>query len=253
MKTRSILSAVLAIAGLLALTDKANACYCGAGRYAVSLRHCCAPVASQCCTVMKTCKQVVYQQKQHTCYRTCYEPVWEQKSVTATRYVAETQYRPCVQTVCKPVYETAEREVCYTVCKPIKQMQTIKVCSGRWETRTVEKCVVDPCNPCAPAVKVAQQCRVWVPAWVEKQVECVKYVAETVKKRIPYTVCKMVTEQRTVQVPYTVCKAVPYQTTVRCVRYVAKQVPYTVTRCEPVVVERQMPVQVCVPAACCGG
>ena len=88
---------------------------------------------------------------------------------------------------------------------------------------------------------------------VEKQVECVRYVRETVTKKVPCTVCKMVTDQRVCQVPYTVCVPQQYQTTVPCVRYVAKQVPYTVTRCEPQVVTVQVPVQVCCPApSCCG-
>jgi hypothetical protein len=130
-------------------------------------------------------------------------------------------------------------------------VQTVKVCCGHWETREVECCAPQACAPCAPAAKTTRQCRVWVPEIVEKQVECVKYVAETATKKVPYTTCKMVAEQVARQVPYTVCKAVPYQTTVSCVRYVAKQVPYTVTRCEPKVVTTQVPVQVCCPAVSC--
>ena len=65
----------------------------GAARNACC-RTCCAPVAQQCCTVMKTCQQVVYQQKQYTCYRTCYEPVWEQKTVTAVRVCARNSVSP---------------------------------------------------------------------------------------------------------------------------------------------------------------
>jgi hypothetical protein len=252
MKKLFGMSVVVAAVVLSGMVGTAEACYCGAARYAACSRTCCTPVTQECHTVMKTCQQVVYRQKQYTCYRTCYEAVCEQKTVTAVRYVPETQYRQCTQTVCKPVYETAEREVCYTVCKPVKYTQTVKMCGGHWENRQVETCVKNPCDPCAPAVKTTRQCRVWVPEVIEKQVECVKYVAETQSKKVPYTVCKMVAEQRVVQVPYTVCKAVSYQTTVPCVRYVAKQVPYTVTRCEPEVVTTQAPVQVCCPTACCG-
>jgi len=244
------MSVAMAVVLLSGMVGTVEACYCGAARYAVCCRTCREPAPQQCCTVMKTCQQVVYQQKQVTCYRTCYEPVWEQKTVTAVRYVSETQYRQCVETVCKPVYETAEREVCYTVCKPVKFMQTVKVCGGHWESREVECCTPKPCDPCAPATKSVRKCCVWVPEVVEKQVECVKYVHETMTKKVPYTVCKMVAEQRVRQVPYTVCKAVPYQTAARCLRYVAKQVAYTVTRCEPQTVSTQVPVQVCCPAAC---
>lgn len=253
MKKLTGMSAIVVVALLTGMAGSAAACYCGAGRYARCCRTACTPVAQQCYTVMKTCQQVVYQQKQYTCYRTCYEPVWEQKTITAMRYVPETKYRECVETICRPVYETAEREICCTVCKPVKHVQTVKVCAGHWETRQVETCCAPkPCDPCAPVVKVTKQCRVWVPEVVEKHVECVKYVRETVTKKVPYTVCKMVTDQRVRQVPYTVCRAEPYQTTVPCVRYVAKQVPFTVTRCEPQVVSKQVPVQVCCPATCCG-
>ena len=244
------ISVVLAVLAWDGLAVSATAGYCGVGRYAACRRACCEPAAPQCCTVMKTCQEVVYQQKQYTCYRTCYEPVCEQKTVTCMRIVPEVQYRDCVQTVCRPVYETAQREVCYAVCKPVKYMQTVKVCSGHWDVRQVETCAPNPCDPCAPAVKTTKQCRVWMPEVVDKQVECVRYVTETQRKTVPYTVCRMVTDQRTVRVPYTVCKSVPYQATVPCVRYVAKQVPYTVTRCEPQVVCKQVPVQVCCPAAC---
>jgi len=47
----------------------------------------------RCSTVMKTCRQVVYEKQEVTCYRTCYEPITEEKTVTCTKYVPETQYR----------------------------------------------------------------------------------------------------------------------------------------------------------------
>ena len=105
-----------------------------------------------------------------------------------------------------------------------------------------------------PAQKTTTQCRVWKPEIVEKQVECVRYVPQTITRKVPCTVCRMVPEPRTFQVPYTVCRAEQYQTTVPCCHYVAKQVPYTVTRCEPRVVTVQVPVRVCCPVpSCCGG
>ncbi|MCE5302973.1 MAG: hypothetical protein LLF97_07675 [Planctomycetaceae bacterium] len=247
---KNVIKIAMTVVLSLVAVDAAQACYCGAARWAVCRRACCCESCTGCTTVMRTCQKVVYQPRQYTCYRTCYEPVCEQKTVTAVRYVPETRYRSCVQTVCRPVYETVEREFCYTVCRPVTSMQTVKVCCGRWEMRNVECCASNPCDPCGPAVKTTRQCRVWVPQVVEKQVACVRYVTETVKKKVPCTVCRMVSEQRTLQVPYTVCKAENYQTTVSCVRYVAKQVPYTVTRCEPQVVTTQEPVQVCCPAAC---
>ncbi len=218
-----------------------------------------------------------YQERTYTVCR----PVWETRTCTiqytVCKPVWETRTREVTCTVCKPVYETHMREVCEVVCKPVKYTRKIKVCSGHWETREVPA----TCAPatCAPV----RQCRVWVPEVVEREVQCVKYVQETVTRQVPYTVCRMVAEQRTktcqyqvcrmeteqreqqisyqvcrlvseprtVQVPYTVCRAEPFEQTVTCVRYVAKQVPYTVTRCVPKWVERQVPVKVCCPVPCC--
>jgi hypothetical protein len=242
----------LSLTVVLLATSTAEAFYCGAGCRSACQRSCCAPAAEQCCTVMKTCQEVVYQQKQYTCYRTCYEAVTEQKTITCTRYVPETRYRECTETVCRPVYETAEREVCYNVCRPERYTKTVRVCCGHWENRETQSCSTSSCDACAPAAACcARTCRVWVPEVVEKQVECVRNVTETMTKKVPYTVCRMVSEQRTKQVPYTVSRPEQYQTTVPSVRYVAKQVPYTVTRCEAQVVTKEVPVQVCCPAASC--
>ena len=96
----------------------------------------------------------------------------------------------------------------------------------------------EPVEACGPRCK---QCRVWVPEVCEKQIECTKYVRETCVKKVPYTVCKMVPEQRvktcTYQVchmvkevcekriPYTVCKMVPEQRVKTCTYQVCKMVP----------------------------
>jgi len=131
---------------------------------------------------------------------------------------------------------------------------------------------------------------VWVPEVVEKEVQCVRYEYEVRTRKVPYTVCRMVPEVKTGTCTYTVCRWVSetvtrkvpvqtcryvqeqvvrrvpytemrleqYQRRVTCVRYVEKQVPYTVTQCEPRVVYKQVPVQVCCPVpsckeSCCGG
>ena len=121
--TFTILTAATLLAG-----RSTEAGYCGAARL-----RCCRPSAcsadygcckQQCHTVMKTCKEVVYEKKQYTCYKTCYKPVWETKTINCVKYVPETCYRECRYTVCKPVYETKYRTCTYTVCKPV------------WETRT---------------------------------------------------------------------------------------------------------------------
>src|SRR5438477_60769 len=97
-----LLSALLAVS----LARNADAGYCGACCYSR-----CAPCCGvnycgakqQCCTVMKTCKEVVYEQQCYTCSN--------RKSVTETqpgtssgsKYVSETETRECHYTVCKPV------------------------------------------------------------------------------------------------------------------------------------------------------
>jgi hypothetical protein len=97
----------------------ADASYCGAARY-----NCCggggdtasyACSKQQCHTVMKTCKEVVYERQNYTCYKTVYEPVCEERTIDCVKYVRELAYRNCEYTVCKPVYETKTRTVHYTV------------------------------------------------------------------------------------------------------------------------------------------
>ncbi len=121
---RKLLGVPLIAGVLLAIAaSTADACYCGAARYRLFRRACCsadyAACKMQCHTVMKTCKQVVYEKQQYTCYKTCYERVCEQKSVNCVKYVPETRYRECAYTVCKPVWETRVRTCNYTVCKPV--------------------------------------------------------------------------------------------------------------------------------------
>src|SRR5688572_26868870 len=94
---------------------QADASYLGAARYK-SCTSCCAPTEyaackQQCHTVMKTCREVVYEQKQYTCYKTVYEKVCEPKTIDCVNYVKEVCYRDCSYTVCKPVYETHYRTV----------------------------------------------------------------------------------------------------------------------------------------------
>ena len=202
---------------------------------------------------MQTCRKIVYDQ-QVTCYRTCYKPVRAEDDLV--RYVPETKYRQCTYTVCKPVYETVQRRSARRV--PAREVHADgSSLHGRGKTV--------PCSgPGAPATLKPAAClaiaarsrrpAVWVPEIQQKQVECVRYVSEVIRKHVPVQVCRMVAEQRVQQVPYTVCRQEVYPKVINCVRYVAEQVPYTVTRCVPRVVEVQVPVQVCKPvcrpAAC---
>jgi hypothetical protein len=67
--------------------------------------------------------------------------------------------------------------------------------------------------------------KVWVPEVTEKTINCVRYEREVVRKQVPYTVCRMVPEQRVKTCTYTVCKMVPEQRVKTCTYTVCKMVP----------------------------
>ncbi|MDP6467809.1 MAG: hypothetical protein QF918_08725, partial [Pirellulaceae bacterium] len=74
---------ILAAIALLVSVNTASAGYLGAASY----RHCAATspasfscAKQQCYTVMKTCRNVVYEKQQYTCYRTAYETVYDTKT-----------------------------------------------------------------------------------------------------------------------------------------------------------------------------
>ena len=80
-KILGVAAGAVALAAMSA--GSADACFCGApgstaGRVACCDTCECCP--QQCSTVMKTCREVVYEQRQYTCYKTCYERVCEQKT-----------------------------------------------------------------------------------------------------------------------------------------------------------------------------
>ncbi|MHC4403719.1 MAG: hypothetical protein ACYTG0_29020, partial [Planctomycetota bacterium] len=129
---RALLGLPVVAVMLAALSaDTADASYCGVAKFRRCKPVCCVDHTCckwQCHTVMKTCRQVVYEPKQFTCYKTCYQPVCVPKTITCTKYVPETHYRECKFTVCKPVWETKTRQVRYTVCKPVWETKTRQVC-----------------------------------------------------------------------------------------------------------------------------
>jgi len=100
---------------LAAITaSSADAGYCGAARYWRCRATGCQDYVSckqQCSTVMKTCREVVYEKQQYTCYKTCYERIVEPKTINYTKMVAETCYRQVEYTVSKPVWETCKKTV----------------------------------------------------------------------------------------------------------------------------------------------
>ena len=190
MKRVVSVTLIAAMAILLGFASEARAAWCGAASYRWC-RPCAACFTEQYCTVMKTCRKVVYQQEQVTCYRTTFEKVAVPQRVLCTRYVPVVCQKQVPYTVCRPVYETRTKQIQYTVCKPVYQTCTKQV----------------PYTVCEPVYETHQrQFTVCKPVW------------QTCTKQVPYTVCKPVYETR--QRQYTVCKPV-WQT---C----TKQVPYTV-------------------------
>jgi hypothetical protein len=240
---------IAAVALLGGMVGTADAFYCGAARWAA----CRSPEPQQCCTIMKTCQQTVYEEKLYTCYRTCYQPIWEYKVVSGVRNVPQTHYRDCIQIITRPVYKEVVRQVPCLISRPVEETRTIKICTGHWETQNMVCCEPDPKDPSAKPVKKIQQCRVWKLEMVEKQVPYTRFVTETVMSKDTHWEQVIETDRVVHRIPYTVIVQQEFQSTVPCVRYEARQVPFTYTRMEPRVVTVQVPVQVCCPVPSCGG
>ena len=75
---------IVAVLLAAATLNSAQAFCCGAASY----RNigCCQPAdygcaKQQCYTVMKTCREVVYEQQQHTCYKKVCETVYDTKTI----------------------------------------------------------------------------------------------------------------------------------------------------------------------------
>ena len=169
----------------------AEACYCGAARYGLCRRSCCctvatSPCAQQCCTVMRTCQEVVYDEVQQTCYKTVYEEVVEKVTIDAVKYVEERAYH----------------------CVPCTIMQP----------RPPQACV--PVKSCAPAAcSQPGSCCDMVPVQVLRKVPYttarpVSYQKtedrpRVVVKQVPYTITICVPRVVCKQVPVTICCPIP--------------------------------------------
>ena len=133
-------AAILAVAVLAAFSaQQAQAAYCGACSY-VGVRPCACEFTTQCNTVMKTCRKVVFEKEQVVCYRNAVQKVPVTRQVTCTRYVPERQARQITytvnrtvwencqktvtRTVNKVVYETVQKQVPYTVMVPVTEQKT---------------------------------------------------------------------------------------------------------------------------------
>ncbi|RLS77841.1 MAG: hypothetical protein DWI03_05485, partial [Planctomycetota bacterium] len=133
------LCCLLALAAIVTSVQTADAAYCGLASYRhgaakmttvsfasaragcsscdVSDEPTCAARPSCCGT--RLVKDVVYEQKQYTCYKTICEKVVEQREIDCIRYETEKSFKDVEYTVCKPVWETRSRTINYTVCKPV--------------------------------------------------------------------------------------------------------------------------------------
>lgn len=177
---RRFLLAVLMMAAVpwVLAPSSANASYCGAARCHHCRQACCG--CQQCCTVMKTCEEVVYDEQVQTFYKTVYEDVMETKTVPCVKYVEETQYRCVPCTVMQPRPPAN--------CAPVKA-----------------------CGPCAAEDLVPVQiCRkvpytVYRPVCAEQPVQRLHVVA----KQVPYTLTICIPRVVTRQVPVQVCCPVP--------------------------------------------
>src|SRR5262245_4012077 len=105
---------------VLAITtaQTAFAGYCGAS----SFRFCSYQSSNGCdpChTVMKTVREVHYEQRQFTVMKNVHETVYEDRTYNVVKYVPETTYKNVEYTVQRPVWETKTRTYTYNVMHPV--------------------------------------------------------------------------------------------------------------------------------------
>ncbi len=103
--------------------------------------------------------------------------------------------------VCKMVPEVCEKRIPYTVCKMVPE-QRVKTC-----TYQVCKMVSEVCEKRIPYT-VARWCR---NSGEDLHLPGLQDGLRGLRERIPYTVCKMVPEQRVKTCTYQVCKMVAEQ------------------------------------------
>ena len=112
-------AAVLAVAAFMAFSlEQAQAAYCGACSY-TCCRPCATEFTTQCNVVMKTCRKIVCENQQVTCYRTQVERVPVTRQCTFTKYVPERQARQVTYTVNKMVWENCQKTVNRTVRRTV--------------------------------------------------------------------------------------------------------------------------------------
>ncbi|MGQ9575821.1 MAG: hypothetical protein ACUVUC_10925 [Thermoguttaceae bacterium] len=182
---RSWLALCLA-AALAVAPSTADAGYCGAARYRCCKpahgRGDCAVCKPQCCTLMKTCQEVTYEEKELTTYQTVFEELKQTNTIDTVKYVPETEYRIVCTTVSQSREVDCPRPCCDPGAKPTKCVQQVPVSCLRKVPVTVIRAV--------PAKETVESVRV-------------------VEKKVPKTVTCLIPKVTYVQVPVQVCCPVP--------------------------------------------
>ena len=147
---KKILGAAIAAVAMFAAfsVEQANAAYCGACSYTVC-RPCAQAFTTQSNVVMKTCRKIVCENQQVTCYRTQVERVPVTRQCTFTKYVPERQAREVCYTVNRVVWENCQKTVNRTVRRVVwedvqKQVPytvMVPVTEQKTRTYTVNKTV----------------------------------------------------------------------------------------------------------------
>lgn len=179
---------VLAIVVLLIAEGTASAGYCGVLSYRCGKRACCRQATCTCCrqechTVMKTCKEVIYEPKEVTAYKTVYEEVIDEKTVDVVKYVEEIRHRYAPTTI----MQWKESECCRPApsCAPVKSCAPVESCQQLVPVQCIQKV------PYTALVPVTEQKVEKVPRIVIKQVpyQVTCYCPKVVYKQVPVKVC----------------------------------------------------------------
>ncbi len=135
----------------------------------------CGQTDCRCCKPVKTCKQIVYEEQQRTCYRPVFKEEMVERVVNSVEFVEETRYRCAPCTVWQP--------------KPPSE-----------------------CGPCEPAdcCGPKKPCEM-VPVRILRKVAYTVVVPKCVQKteKVPRTVVSMEPYTVTVCIPHVVCRPVP--------------------------------------------
>jgi hypothetical protein len=148
-------------------------------------------------------------------YRCC----WQPQCCIAVKTCQEVVYEEQQRTFYKTVYEEVIDKVVVDAVKYVEDTEyRCCKCTGQ-QPKTPECC--PPASTCAPAACASPSAA---------EMETVEYL-----RKVPHTVYRPVSYQKTQERP----------------RVVVKQVPYTVTVCVRKVVYKQVPVEVCAPVPQC--